>query len=114
VLTPSTGPEPWAVYLPGLRRFPGPSAAVSEIDLVVIANTRRRAGHGRALPRPTYLRPPAVGFHVVRRTTGATYMTLIFKAPRPLRIERGSLERQGLQPGLAASAFFQSPSSRGS
>ncbi|TMK40263.1 MAG: DUF2723 domain-containing protein [Actinobacteria bacterium] len=107
VLTPPSSPEPFAVYLPSLRPLPAGGAAVREVDLVAIANTLGRAGHGRALPSPAGLRSPAPGFHQIQVTTAATYVTVRFRSPRPVRVTPRSLARVGLQAKVGAGVFIQ-------
>jgi mannosyltransferase len=106
VITPPAPPGGFAVYASGVRWLPSGGAKVREIDLVGIANSVGRAGHGRAAVRAVAA-PPVPGFVEIARAQGATFATVRFRAPRPLLVRPAQLRRHTVQPDEEGTVFFQ-------
>jgi 4-amino-4-deoxy-L-arabinose transferase-like glycosyltransferase len=107
VVTPPSSPEPFAVYLPSLRRLGTTGARVREIDVVTIANTTGRVGHGRALPPLANVHPPLPGFIEFARKRGALYLMVRFRSRLPVTVDPLLLRNAGPQKDVTAADYLQ-------
>ncbi|MBA3301808.1 MAG: glycosyltransferase family 39 protein [Thermoleophilaceae bacterium] len=109
VVTPGSGRLPMERYLNGARLFPESGLAVTEVDLIGLAE--RRPDESPEPPRRTAQPVPEPGFREIERIEAPTYTLIRYRSAKPIGFNPGGLAFNRLGDSRAA-VLVQEPSGR--